>query len=142
MDNVLVDFTSGIARLPQEVVAKYDGRMDEVPGIFSLMDPMPGAVEAFEFLAGLYDTYILSTAPWENPSAWSDKVLWVKRHLGPPAYKRLILSHQKHLNRGHFIVDDRTKNGVDRFSGEHIHFGSKEFPNWGTVVAYLERRAT
>ncbi len=29
----------------------------------------------------------------ENPSAWSDKLLWVKRHLGPSAHQRLILSH-------------------------------------------------
>lgn len=36
MDNVLVDFPSGIARLPQAVVAEYDDRLDEVPGIFFL----------------------------------------------------------------------------------------------------------
>ncbi len=98
MDNVLVDFPSGIARVPPEVVDEYDDRLDDVPGIFSLMEPLPGAVESFEVLAGLYDTYILSTAPWENPSAWSDKLLWVKRHLGRAAHKRLILSHHKNLN--------------------------------------------
>lgn len=142
MDNVLVDFPSGIARLPKEIVAEYDERLDEVPGIFSLMEPMPGAVESFNYLAGLYDIYILSTSPWENPSAWSDKVLWVKCHLGKSAYKRLILSHHKNLNSGHYLVDDRMKNGADRFPGEHIHFGSNEFPNWETVVAYLKCRAT
>jgi 5'(3')-deoxyribonucleotidase len=82
MDNVLVDFSSGIAQLPRHVMEHFEERLDEVPGIFSLMSPMPGAVESFKELAGLYDTYILSTAPWENPSAWSDKLLWVKRHLG------------------------------------------------------------
>jgi len=105
MDNVLVDFPSGIARIPPEVVDQYDDRLDDVPGIFSLMDPLPGAVESFEVLAGLYDTYILSTAPWENPSAWSDKLLWVKRHLGRAAHKRLILSHHKNLNEGDYLID-------------------------------------
>jgi 5'(3')-deoxyribonucleotidase len=142
MDNVLVDFPSGIARLPEEVIKQYEGDLDEVPEIFSLMDPIPGAIAAFENLASLYDTYILSTAPWENPSAWSDKLLWVKRYLGKPAYKRLILSHHKNLNDGHFLVDDRTKNGVDRFRGEHIHFGTEKFPNWEAVVAYLSTKAT
>jgi len=85
--------------------------------IFSLMDPMPDAVESFEELSKIYDTYILSTAPWENPSAWSDKLLWVKKHLGRQAYKRLILSHHKNLNDGHYLIDDRTKNGADRFRG-------------------------
>jgi len=141
MDNVLVDFPSGIARLPPDVINKYEGVLDEVPGIFSLMDPVIGAISAFKSLSAIYDTYILSTAPWENPSAWSDKLLWVKRHLGEPAYKRLILSHHKNLNDGHFLVDDRTKNGVDRFRGEHIHFGTDKFPDWESVVAYLTAKA-
>jgi 5'-nucleotidase len=137
MDNVLVDFPSGIARLPELTVRDFEGRLDEVPGIFSLMDPMSEAIESFETLATHYDTYILSTAPWGNPSAWIDKVLWVQKYLGKPAYKRLILSHHKNLNDGHYLIDDRTKNGVDRFRGEHIHFGTERFPDWKTVVAYL-----
>ena len=78
MDNVLVDFPSGIARTPEHVQDQYEGRLDEVPGIFYLMDPIPGAIAAYEELATMFDTYILSTAPWGNPSAWSDKLLWVK----------------------------------------------------------------
>ena len=113
MDNVLVNFKSGIDRLSEEDQRKYNGEYDEVPGIFSLMDPVPGAIEAFEFLARHYDTYILSTAPWNNPSAWSDKVLWVQKYLGEVAYKRLILSYHKNLNDGHYLIDDRTKNGAD-----------------------------
>lgn len=141
MDNVLVDFPSGVARLRPELVREYDGRLDEVPGIFALMDPLPGALEGFASLARSFDTYVLSTAPWENPSAWSDKLLWVKRHLGPIAYKRLILSHHKDLNAGEFLIDDRTRNGAERFRGEHIHFRTERFPDWPTVVEYLLARA-
>jgi len=106
------------------------------------MEPLPHAVESFEYLASLYDAYILSTWPWENASAWSDKLLWVNQHLGQAAYKRLILTHHKNLNSGHYLVDDRIKNGADRFPGEHILFGSQEFPNWNAVVKYLQSRAT
>ena len=141
MDNVLVDFPSGIAQMDIPVTQEYAERLDEVPGIFSLMTPMPGAIEAFHELASLFDTYILSTAPWENPSAWSDKLLWVKNHIGKSAYKRLILTHHKNLNDGHFLVDDRTKNGADRFLGEHIHFGTERFPDWNAVLAYLRQNA-
>jgi 5'(3')-deoxyribonucleotidase len=74
MDNVLVDFRSGIARLPDHVRAAHED-VSDAPGIFALMDPMPGAVEAFRELSSLFDTYILSTAPWKNPSAWSDKTV-------------------------------------------------------------------
>ena len=34
MDNVLVDFPSGIAQIKHELIQKYEGRLDEVPGIF------------------------------------------------------------------------------------------------------------
>ena len=140
MDNVLVDFESGIARLDTATVAAFDGRLDEVPGIFSQMDPIAGAIDAYQTLAAVFDTYILSTSPWLNPSAWSDKLLWVQRHLGEHAYKRLIITHHKNLNAGHYLIDDRLKNGVDRFAGEHIHFGTPQFPNWPSVVAYLLSR--
>ncbi|HRZ59067.1 MAG TPA: hypothetical protein P5163_00615 [Rubrivivax sp.] len=142
LDNVLVDFPSAIPHIAAETLKQYEGHLDDVPGIFALMRPMSGAIEAFEELAGLFDTYVLSTSPWDNPSAWTDKLLWVKRHLGRPAYKRLILTHHKNLNLGHYLVDDRTKNGADRFLGEHILFGSPAFPNWPTVTDYLRRNAT
>ena len=137
MDNVLVDFSSGISRLDEETKRKYKGRLDEVPDIFSLMDPIEQSVDSFKKLAQVFDTYILSTAPWENPSAWSDKLAWVKKYLGKSAHKRLILSHHKNLNIGDYLIDDRTSNGVDKFMGEHIHFRSQNFPDWISVVSYL-----
>jgi 5'-nucleotidase len=137
MDNVLVDFQSGIDQLTEKKRIEYDGRLDEVPGIFSLMSPLKNAVESFEKLSIKYDTYILSTSPWENDTAASDKVKWVKKYLGKSAYKKLILSHNKNLNKGDYIIDDRTKNGVDKFEGEHIHFGQKDFPDWEAVCRYL-----
>ena len=137
MDNVLVDFKSGIDRTSDELLKQYEGHLDDVPGIFLKMLPMEGAIEAFEQLAQKYDVYILSTAPWNNPSAWSDKVLWVQRYLGEVAYKRLILSHHKNLCQGDYIIDDRTRHGVDIFDGEHIHFGTDRFPNWRSVLDYL-----
>lgn len=137
MDGVLADFESGINQLPEETKTQFKGNLDEVPGIFSLMQPMPGAIEAYERLSEKFDTYILSTAPWENPSAWSDKLLWVRKYLGKAAYKRLILSHHKNLLKGDFIVDDRDKRGVTEFQGEHIHFGTDKFPDWEAVEAYL-----
>jgi len=95
MDNVLVDFPTGISRISVALQEQYADHLDDVPGIFGLMDPIEDAVNAYGELSAVFDTYILSTAPWDNPSAWSDKLLWVKRHLGDFAYKRLILSHHK-----------------------------------------------
>lgn len=142
MDGVLVDFQSGLDRVPADKRLQYaDDKQDEIPGIFALMDPMPDAIESYEELSRLFDTYILSTAPWKNASAWSDKLLWVQKHLGEVAYKRLILTHHKNLNRGHYLVDDREQHGFLEFEGEHIHFGTAEFQDWKAVVEYLRPRA-
>ena len=51
-----------------------------------------------------------------------------------------ILTHHKNLNAGDFLIDDRTKNGADRFLGEHLLFGSERFPDWQAVLAYLRER--
>ena len=141
MDNVLVDFPSGIAQLSDYEKTTYEDRYDEVPYIFSKMKPITGAIEAYRELSQYFDTYILSTAPWNNPTAWSDKLIWVQKYLSEHAYKRLILSHHKNLNDGDYLVDDRTKNGVDRFKGVHIHFGTADTPDWHAVVEYLKSEA-
>jgi 5'-nucleotidase len=160
MDNVIVDFQTGIDRLPEPVLRNHIAsaglnskgepkNLDDVPGIFGLMDPMPLAIESITELSKMFDLYILSTSPWNNPSAWTDKISWVHRHFGTeessPVYKRLILSHHKNLNDGHFLVDDREANGAKEFGeregSEHIHFGQGDFPSWESVVQYLGNRA-
>ena len=137
MDNVLVDFESGIERLNLDPNTRD---LDEVDGIFSHMIPLKGAIVGYNRLVELgYDVYILSTAPWENSSAWSDKLIWVKKYIGENAKKRLILSHNKNLNKGDFLIDDRVANGAGEFEGNLIRFGSDDFPNWDTVIKYFEK---
>ncbi|MCL2793962.1 MAG: hypothetical protein FWD85_01495 [Microbacteriaceae bacterium] len=146
LDNTLVDFGARLEGIDPGVLDHYDGRYDEIPGIFAVMPPVVGAINAFTTLAEHFEIFILSTAPWGNPSAWQHKVEWVQLHFGftadSPAYKRLTLTHRKDLSIGDFLVDDRpTKNGADRFTGEVIAFGSDDFPDWTTVTAYLLARA-
>src|SRR5699024_11598392 len=81
MDNVLVDFPWGVQQLSEKKLASYEGRLDEIPDFFSNLPPIEGAIDGFKRLQQQYDTYILSTGPWNNPSAWSDKLLWVQKHL-------------------------------------------------------------
>ena len=137
MDNVLVDFNSGIEKLNLD---PNMSDLDEVDGIFSQMIPLKRAIEGYNRLVELgYDVYILSTAPWKNPSAWSDKLIWVKKYIGENAKKRLILSHNKNLNKGDFLIDDRLANGAGEFEGKLIRFGSDEFPNWEVVIDYFDK---
>ena len=144
MDNVLVDFQSGLDKIDEETKNQYRAkgpedkdRLDEIPGLFGKMEPMPGAIEAVHKLAEEYDVFILSTAPWKNPSAWSDKVEWVTKYLDDVFHKRMIITHRKDLVEGDYLIDDRGKNGTSEFKGEWIHFGSEQLPDWDTVVEYL-----
>jgi 5'(3')-deoxyribonucleotidase len=101
------------------------------------MQPMPGAIEAVHRLNEYYDCCILSTAPWKNPSAWSDKVLWITKYLDDVFHKRMVITHCKNLCKGDILIDDRGKNGTSEFEGEWIQFGSEKFPDWKAVLDYL-----
>lgn len=58
MDNVLVDFPSAFPHVDPTLLDQHADNKDDIAGIFSLMTPMPGAVEAFAELAALFETYI------------------------------------------------------------------------------------
>lgn len=137
MDGVLVDFESGLAQQDDQTLKEYEGRYDEIPGLFGLMQPMPGAIEAVHKLNEHYDCYILSTAPWNNPSAWSDKVTWITKHLDDVFHKKMVITHCKNLCKGDILIDDRGKNGTSQFEGEWIEFGSERYPDWNAVLDYL-----
>lgn len=138
MDNVLVDFPSAFKFLDSATKKNFLGNEDEIPNIFSKMRPLDGSIDAYNRLSDKYDTYILSTAPWNNPTAWSDKLKWVQKYLGEKAKKRLILSHNKQLNLGDYLIDDRPNNGASEFKGEWLHFGEKGiYKKWENIIDYL-----
>ena len=139
MDNVLVDFRSALRKrgLPENTK-----NADDIDGLFAEMEPMPEALAAYrQLVAEGHDVYILSTAPWDNPSAWSDKLLWVKKYLGKVARKRLILSHHKQLLIGDVLIDDRRKRGAGAFHGYHIQFGTPPFESWASVLQEIDNIA-
>ena len=137
MDNVLVDFQSGLDQQSEQTLQQYAGRLDEIPGLFGKMKPLVGAIDAVHQLNEYYDLFILSTAPWNNPSAWSDKVKWVTEYLDDLFHKRMVVTHRKDLCQGDYLIYDRGKNGTSEFSGEWIEFGSERFPDWQSVLDYL-----
>ena len=66
LDNTLVDFPSGIARLSEEDQVEYEDHYDDAPGIFGLMDPLTDALEVYRERAQHFDTYILSTVTTDS----------------------------------------------------------------------------
>ena len=56
MDNVLVNFQSGIDAISETERQLFKNDLDEVPGIFSKMTPVDGALEAYQELSKRFDT--------------------------------------------------------------------------------------
>ena len=136
MDGVLCDFDSKAEDTPQYLIDNHY-TAHRIPGFYRDLEPMPGALEAWKKLNEVFEVYICSSPSWSNPSSWIDKRLWVETYLGPDAKKKLILTHNKGLVKGDYLVDDNTWNGVEDFTGEHIHFGQEKFPTWDEVMEYL-----
>ena len=143
MDGVIADFNKARANHPLSSTTPYKGRPDTIPGIYEDLEPIEGAIESVNILLDnpVYDVYFLSTAPWDNPEAWMHKRLWIDRHFETKKIrKRLILSHQKHLMIGDYLIDDRRFNGASEFRGKWIHFGSELYPDWRSVLTYFIKR--
>lgn len=161
MDNVLADFGGYVDAMPEEERKRHihvdpeSGKVktdfDEIPGIFSHFKPVEGAIEAMRTLKDRYDIYILSTAPWNNPTAWADKLEWIKKYFGDIDggdkghflfWKRLILCHHKDLlfRDDAWLIDDAIKNGTDvwKAHGRLLQFGVEHVAkDWATVTDFL-----
>lgn len=150
MDGVIVDFEKGILKYSNAFNHLIPGTKecsDEVDRvcitvnrhIFRELEPIEGAVEAYHTLCEHYDVRILSTPMWDLPESYTDKRIWVDKHLGPKVYKTLILTHDKGIVEGNYLIDDRLKNGSEKFKGLHIHFGTSLFPNWAETLKFLSQ---
>ncbi|MET3731309.1 5' nucleotidase, NT5C type [Moheibacter stercoris] len=139
LDGVIVDLIGELYQeLPQvslELKEPTDW-IDHSETIFLNAKPVAHSLEAVAELEKHYDVYILSTAPWANIHSWSQKRIWVEKHL-PTMFKKLILTHHKHLLKGDYLIDDRTKNGASEFTGKHIHIFSEAYPSWESVLEEL-----
>ena len=135
MDGVICDFDKRAKELEAQGVKGQS--LFKHPSAYKDLEPIEGAIDAWNALQDKYETYILSTPPWSNPDAWAEKRMWVQQHLGDSAKKKLILCHNKGLVIGDFLIDDRIANGVADFKGEHIHFADSKFPGWRDVLIHL-----
>ena len=139
LDGVVADFVSAVNTHTERANPIYKEHPDKIPNIFRDLSPIAGAIKAVNQLleSPLYEVFIISTAPWNNPSAWTDKRLWLVDHFGDRINRRLILTHRKDLVKGDILIDDRPNNGAKDFDGEWIQFGDETYPNWQIVLDYL-----
>ncbi len=102
-------------------------------GFFANLDPLPGAIEAYKALEEAYEVYILTAPSYKNPLCYTEKRVWVERHLGLETTPNLIICQRKEMLMGDYLIDDHAYD----FQGELIHFGTDRFPDWAAVLSHL-----
>ncbi|SMO48339.1 5' nucleotidase, NT5C type [Gracilimonas mengyeensis] len=140
LDGVIADFDKARNAHPLSKQSPYKGRPDKLPGIYKDLEPIPGSIEAVKKLLDdqRFEVFILSSAPWDNPDAWTHKRLWVEKYFGKAMRNKLILTKRKDLVIGDYLIDDLPWNGAKEFKGTWIHFGSDAFPDWEAILQKLE----
>ena len=134
MDDVLCDYCSSYKYYQLNSPSiKFP---QSIKGFFKKLKPIKNGVETVNKMISSekYDPYILTAPSTRNPYSYMEKRIWIETHFGYDFTKKLIICPNKGLLRGDMLIDDNIAGkGQEYFSGEIIHFGSPEFPNWTSV---------
>jgi 5'(3')-deoxyribonucleotidase len=139
MDDVLCNFTETANQdLKLNPAIKFP---QSQYGFFTKLLPLPGAINAVQALlnSDKYTPYILTAPSVKNPLCYTEKRIWVEQHLGFEMVNRLIISPNKSLLKGQYLIDDNhTGRCQSEFEGELLHFGTSSYPDWASIRKYLE----
>lgn len=107
---------------------------------FRNLQPLKNAIETVNQLrhSEHYDVYILTAPSIKNPLCYMEKRIWIEQHFDLDLVKKLIISPDKSLFKGDYLIDDTTTKGQLTFEGKFIHFGSDQYPDWKSVGAYFQ----
>lgn len=148
MDGVIANFEEGHRRmatakgLPSEVINVAERREWDMlanieepyktqvlqgwhePGFFAGLKLIPGALKGLEDLQARGHEVFLCTAPLANHvTCAQEKLAWVEKYLGRDLVSRTIITKDKTLVQGSFLLDDRPDvTGVAQPTWEHILF--------------------
>ena len=133
MDDTLCDFMTEYRRgLITNPANQYP---QSVYGFWEKLKPLKGAIAAINKLAEDHEVWILTKPSYMNPLCYTGKRVWVENHLGLEWCNRLILSPDKSLFKGDYLIDDMWHAG---FEGYQIHFGTSNFLTWESVLRYFD----
>ena len=133
MDNTLCDFSgkSDEIKANSTIPMPYP---QSTYGFFSSLEPLFGALDAFRELEKYFEVYILTAPSYRNPLCYTEKRVWVEKHLGLETTQKLIICKRKGLLKGDFLIDDFD---YPEFEGQQIRIGQHPFPDWKSVLEYL-----
>lgn len=135
MDGVLCDYEGAyhrdIAKNPRQVFPQ--SRF----GFFTELEPLSGAIEGFKELQKTYDVWICTRPSVQNLTSYSEKAYWLRKYFGDEILQKTVMTSNKSIVKGDYLIDDQTDWGQTEFEGELLLFGSEKFPDWAHVMEYL-----
>lgn len=129
--NVFLDSDGPIADF-DKALAQSGMRADDfklLPGVYLWLEVTAGAAAAIGKLKtyddrGLLRVWVATKTPSSSPYAYTEKVLWYRRHF-PWLEDRVILTHDKSVlgSTADFLIDDRPhKANATHFRGTFLVF--------------------
>lgn len=148
MDGVLVDFAKEFEKIKSEskIPQNLINIPDKIPNIYKNPPVFKDAKYAVDKLisSNIYDLFIATTAPWNNPMSFTHKRLWIEKNFGDIFKKKMFITNRKDLLIGDFLIDDRLANGAKNFQGELLRFGYdyerkiwNKYKDWHSILEKL-----
>lgn len=118
------------------------------PGFYGRLEPIPGARQALKAMHKAGHDVRICTSPWvSNPTCASDKLNWVAEHYGTHWAQRVIITTDKTLVHGDYLIDDKPDvKGSITPSWEHVLFdqpynstvtGKRRITDWASWAEVL-----
>ena len=77
-------------------------------GFFESFEPIEGGIEAVKEMLDLGLNVRICTSPYfTNPTGFQAKADWIQKHFDVWFLKRLVITNDKTLVKGDFLIDDR-----------------------------------
>lgn len=139
MDDVLCDFTGSYkkALLENPKIQYPQSQYD----FFRNLKPIKGGVDAIKYLQAqeFFEVFILTAPSVKNPLCYTEKRLWVEDYLGMEMVKRLIITPNKGLNKGDYLIDDYDSGkGQENFEGKLLKFGAENYMDWKQILLFFK----
>lgn len=135
MDDTLAKYQQAHDLAKKTMDIKYP---QSLPNFFLNLEPIEGAIEGVIYLSKKYDIHFLTAPSYMNPLSYTEKRLWIEKYFGLEWCKKLILAYDKSLLKGDYLIDDSIGKGQLNFEGKLIQIGTHEFPDWNSIIIYLD----
>ena len=109
-------------RTPEEIEIIRKVMIEE--GFYARLEHIDGAKKALKAIAKRGHDVRIVTSPWvSNPTCASDKLNWVAKHYGSHWAARVVITTDKTLVRGDYLIDDKPEvKGVQVPTWQHVLF--------------------